>query len=340
MTEEIPEKDERPITERLSDPEITVRMAALGEILSLERLPQELIPEIAKRLLDEEEDCCILAMVALANAETLAVPYLINALSAHRPVTVRAFAASTLGRMDCDRTSAVPDLCRCLRDNDPELRQVSSLALARIGAPAVPALHAALPERTSEIRISIVQTLGQIGPPARETISTLNQLAAGQPAEVLISIACAMIQILQDPQYGLSFLISSAAAESALRENIIEQMGMIGPVVRGGSDSILHYLQDPSPCVRAATAITLARIWIDHVDQHPSHILDSLMRALDDPDPKVRANAGIAISAFGPYAERIVPALERHITDADEQVAAVARAAIDKIRGQQASNPD
>jgi HEAT repeat protein len=339
MTEEIPKKDERPIAERLSDPEIAVRMAALGEILSLERLPQELIPEIAKRLLDEEEDCCILAMVALANAETVAVPYLITALSAQRPVAVRAFAASTLARMECDRTAAIAELCRSLRDDDPELRQVSSLALARIGAPAVSALHAALPERTIEIRISIVQTLGQIGPPARETIQTLNQLAAGQPIEVLISIACAMIQILQDPQYGLSFLISSAAAEPALREKIIEQIGIIGPVLRGGSDSILHYLQDPSPGVRAATAITLARVWIDHVDQHPPHILDSLLRALDDLEPKVRANAGIALSAFGPHAERTVPALERHIADADEQVAAVARAAIEKIRGQQASNP-
>jgi hypothetical protein len=334
MTEEMPKKDERPIIERLSDADMPVRMAAIGEILSLERLPQELIPEIAKRLWDEEEDCCILAMVALAGAEAAAVPYLIGALSPQRTVAVRAFAASTLARMECDRTAAIPELCRCLRDEDSELRQISSLALTRIGAPAVPGLHAALPEKTPELRISIVQTLGQIGPPARETIPTLNQLAAGQPAAVLISIACAVIQILQDPQYGLSFLISSAAAEPALRENIIEQIGMIGPVVRGGSDSILHYLQDPSPGVRATTAITLARVWIDHVDQYPPHILDSLVRTLDDPEPKVRTNAGIAISAFGPHAERTLPALERHITDPDEQVAAVARAAIEKIRGQ------
>jgi hypothetical protein len=281
----------------------------------------------------------MLAIAALANAEAVAVPYLMPTLSPQRPVAVRAFAASTLARMECDRTAAIPELCRCLRDDDPELRQISSLALARIGTPAVSALCAALPERTPEIRISIVQTLGQIGPPARETVPVLNQLAAGQPAGVLISIACAMIQILQDPQYGLSFLISSAAAEPALREKIIEQMGMIGPVVRGGSDSILYYLQDPSPGVRAAAAITLAQVWIDHVDQHPPHILDSLVRALDDAEPKVRTNAGIAISAFGPFAERAVPALERHIEDPDHEVAAVARAAIEKIRGQQASNP-
>jgi HEAT repeat protein len=334
MTEEMPKKDDRPVAERISDPDELNRLAALGEILDSEQMLQEMAPEISLRLQDPEEDCRILALLAFEKMGNAGLRDIISALSPHQPVAVRSFAAGTLARMECDRTSALTDLCRCLLDENQGLRDQSSLALARIGAAAVPALHAALAAASGQTLIAVAQTLGQIGPPARETIPALNQQAAGQPIDVLIGIACAMIRILQNPESGFSFLVSSAADQPAWREKIIEQIGIVGPVVREGSDSILHYLHDPSPEVRAATSIALARMWLENVEQTPPHILDSLAYALDDPEPKVRANAGVAISAFGSHADRTVPALERHLADPDGQVSTISRAAIDKIRGQ------
>jgi HEAT repeat protein len=332
MTGEIPKKDDRPIAERLSDPDETTRIAALGEVLDFNPLPQELIDPISARLQDEDEDCCTLAMVALANAGASGLPHLLAALSPERPAAVRAFGAGTIARMEYDRTAAIPDLCRCLLDENQGLREQSSLALARIGAAAVPALSAALLRAAPDARIAVVQTLGQIGPPAKETLPTLKQLAAGQTTEFLVAIAGALVQISEDAKAGLSFLVSSAAAEPALREKIIEIIGSLGSILKEGSDSILPYLWDPAVDVRAVTALALARMWMEDAGRLPGKILDALVHALDDPEPKVRENAGIALSAFGPYAERAVPALERHIADPDAQAAAVALAAIDKIR--------
>jgi HEAT repeat protein len=331
MTEEMPNSKDRPIVERLPDPDETVRLAALGEVLSLSRIPQALIPHLADRLFDQEEDCCVLAILALGKVGAPGVPHLVQALSPARPAATRAFAAGTLAGMECDRAAAIPELCRGVLDPDQALREQSALALARIGAAAVPALCTALIQTTGNARISVMQALGQIGPDAKDALPYLKQAAAGQPAEFLVELTCAVMKILQNGKAGMNFLLSTAAAVPALRASILEKIGSMGSIANESWASILPYLRDPSPEVRAVTAIALARMWMDHAEQVPAGILDSFIQALEDSDPKVRANAGIALSAFGPCAERAIPALERHVADPEEQVAAVARAAIDKI---------
>jgi HEAT repeat protein len=234
--------------------------------------------------------------------------------------------------MECDRAAAVPELCRGLLDQDQAVREQSALALARIGAAAVPALCTALTQAVGEARISIMQALGQIGPAANDALPYLKQMASGQSTEVLVELTCSVMQILQNGKAGMNFLLSTAAAAPAQRAGILEKIGRMGSIAKESWDSMLPYLRDPSPDVRAVTAIALARMWMDHAEQVPAGILDSLIQALEDLDSKVRANAGIALSAFGPSAEQAIPALERHVVDPEEQVAAVARASIDKIR--------
>ena len=61
----------------------------------------------------------------------------------------------------------MPDLVAAMKDDDRELRIAAHHALVKIGAPAVPALAAALPRADLRGWYSISVALGKIGPDAR-----------------------------------------------------------------------------------------------------------------------------------------------------------------------------
>lgn len=74
----------------------------------------------------------------------------------------RALAAWALGTQGPDAQAAIPKLILTLKDHHDETARASSLALGKIGPPAIPALISFLQSASEELRPIAVETLGRI----------------------------------------------------------------------------------------------------------------------------------------------------------------------------------
>ncbi len=97
------------------------------------------------------------------------------------------------------------------------------------------------------------------------------------------------------------------------------------------STRLAEALRDPSPTVRAASAIALGEVAPAMPDPRP--MIDALSRALSDRDPSVRRAAASALSRFGAAASGATDALRRALRDADRGVSAAALVALQGLGG-------
>jgi HEAT repeat protein len=86
--------------------------------------------------------------------------------------------------------------------------------------------------------------------------------------------------------------------------------------------------EDHSTEVRAAAALALAKVVED-----PAGAVPVLTKLLADPEPEVRANAAMGLARYGPAASSALPLLRELQQQSDDRPAAVARAATEKIEG-------
>lgn len=119
------------------------------------------IQQLIQDLKDKDRYARIAAVEALRKmGDAAAVPGLIEALS-DSDWGVRWVAAGALGEVG--DAAAVPALLQTLPRSDTILREIAAQSLGRIGSAAVTGLREMLTHPNKEVRLVVVQTLGEIG---------------------------------------------------------------------------------------------------------------------------------------------------------------------------------
>lgn len=137
--------------------------------LALGCLGDAALPSLRDLLTDSDPDCRWWAVRALAAVGVPAARELLITALADPDPDARACAAQGLGELRV--SEAMGELASCLADPSPFVSRIASDALARIGAPAVPVLIAALQEGEVLARAGAARALSVIQP--KDAISAL-----------------------------------------------------------------------------------------------------------------------------------------------------------------------
>jgi HEAT repeat protein len=210
----------------LDDPELMPRQAAVRALVRTGR--EDVIPYLMEALRDsywwyEREQATAELLEAIAGMGAAAVPPLIEALGDSEG-TVRRMAASVLGQLRDPR--ALEPLRMALYDTHFDVCQAAALALAALGAPALPvlveamghpeawirqqaiiglgkiqdaqvapALLSLLHDENRDVRMQAIRTLGDLG--AASALPLLQELAASRADREMAGLAKKAIQAIQ-----------------------------------------------------------------------------------------------------------------------------------------------
>jgi HEAT repeat protein len=212
--------------------------------------------------------------------------------------SVRVKAETSLLQIGPDAAAGVPALIGALKDDDNSVAAVASLALARIGAPAVAPLTDALKDGKPGVRALAAATLKRIGPDAKPAVA------------------------------ALVALVKSPGPEAA---PAIDALGAIGPAAKEAVPELVKVLQTksrpagPQP-PRVNAAVALGQIG-------GKEAVAALTEALKDKDRGgiVAVHAAEALGKIGPAAKEAVAALQE-ATAGDTPLSVAARQALGEIQ--------
>jgi HEAT repeat protein len=209
----------------------------------------------------------------LVNLGPAAVPVLRKALE---DKVSRLHAADALSRIGRAAKDAVPELAAVLKLGDePETSSAAATALARIGAPAVPALREALKEKDNRLQAHAATALKRIGPDAKDAVPEL----------------VAVVKFYQGKE----------AAELA-RLEAIDALGRIGPKARDAVPALTDTLKEKTP---HSPARLRAAIALGEIGAPAKPAVTALVDALNDDGAKagpLRFHAATALGKIGPDA--------------------------------------
>lgn len=210
--------------------------------------------------------------------------------------TLLCFVARAQAEFDA---SQIPQLVKAL--DDENVRYGASLALARLGKEAVPALRKSLTVGTPGQRVWSAYTLGEIGPEARAAVSDLTKSLENK-------------------------------RENALRAAAAQALGKIGPEAASGTKALAGCLRDDNPQVRQRAAEALGRI-----GPSAGKATSALIAALKD--HAARAEARTALIRIGePTMDAVQKALKDDSVRFDA-AAVLMKIAVEKARESQVDQP-
>jgi HEAT repeat protein len=312
---------------RLAHPGQHERVAALALLLAHKMVPQAL-EAIQARLEDESERVRRTAILVLTEAGAPATDALAIALGERQPAPLRIMAAVGIARAGAANPAAIRALAGCLAAKETDLRFNASLALGKIGAPAVPSLCEALGNPEATVRIGAADALGYGGAAAKGALPELKS-AGAETAPIALRIACAaaIVKISGEAGPGLRLLLAGLAdTDPKRRADSLRRIGELRDLGRDAAPAIVKCLGDADSGVRAAAALTLAQI--QAVTNETAAIL---IRTLNDAEPAVRANAAIALSSAPAEAGAATAKLREMQSDLDPRARAAAKAALERI---------
>jgi HEAT repeat protein len=343
------------IEARLADPAGQIRLAALAELLKPDAEPARVLESVAACLDHSSPKVRKLAVVALGKVVARgqgaqpAVLALTKALDETQPMPVRVFASVGLAQAGPSAAPAIEALCRAMDASTAQpspapagpasptgagsdkdvLRSSASLALSRIGAPAVLSLRLLLRAPDPAVAISAISALGWIGPVAGDASPDLQQLTTSPDAKTRQACWSSLVKITGNPAAGLPALLQDLRSpDPSLRKGSLVHIGELQALGKSATPNILAGLTDSDPEVRAAAAWTLAKVQPD-----PAEIVPGLTNLLRDPTPDVRLSAATALSSLGRAASPARASLEPMQQGTDKRLAAVAKAALKSIDG-------
>jgi HEAT repeat protein len=326
----------RPLRERLRDAEPGIRLGAAGDAYLAAAPPTACQAELALLLADPNEDARKLAALALGRIGPPAFSDLARALTAAQPAAVRAFACIAAGAHGPAAAPLVAPLCTCLKAPEEGVRSPASIALGRVGAAAVGPLSRVLDESNEAgTLIAAADAAGAIGKDAAPTSEALRRASGHPEPRVGLASVDALGRVSGRPASALPALVSAThSSNEDLRAEAVRRIGALQRDGHGAGKTLLSLGGDPSPKVRAASAIALALVGVRGDD-----LLSVLGRLLDDPDPQVRVCAAAAACHVREEARPLLPKLEALRRGAEPGVAAASSAACDAVMGKEAPKP-
>lgn len=309
-----------------ADPAPRVRFAAICSLLELDEARPRCVEALVTGVLEgrdsELRSSALYVLRELGAAAAPALPAIVAALDDGDP-QVRARACEALGELPGDAADVVTGLLARIDDEEPDVSYAASEALvARQAAEAVPVFARRL--AGADTRDEALDVLARLGAPALPALQAALELEAPNDDD-LAMIVDALGELGEVAAPAVTRLIELAAHESPLvRERAVLALGRIGVVDEAVLAALVARLGDPEPGVRCFAARALGAL------RATASVAD-LVRALGDDDAEVRVVAAAALEALGPAASPSVEALRAAlaIEDADlRRAAALALSAL------------
>ncbi|HCF61341.1 MAG TPA: PBS lyase, partial [Myxococcales bacterium] len=208
------ESEQNRARERLRDPDPEVRYRA---VMDLERADLE---SLLPRLSDESwrvRKAAVERLVGLPDPSK-AVDALVERLADADDAGARNSAAEALARIGAP---AIPALATCLGGEDGDVRKFAADVLGDIRAPAAcPALVAALGDADQNVRVAAAEALGKIG--GAEAAGALEAILGSADGLLQLAALDALARIGRAPPLGV---LAPLARERFLKRSVLRLLG-------------------------------------------------------------------------------------------------------------------
>lgn len=174
---------------------------------------------------------------------------------------VRDAAAEALGKIGAAAKEAIPALIEALKEKSES--PGAMIALKGIGEVAIPALIEALKHKNQTVRRNAAQTLGRIGPEAKEAIPALVIALRDKSnnEDVRRDAACSLGNIGPETTDVVPALISALNDQSSsVRCDAAWALGKIGPAAKEAIPALKVALEDVDKYVRQSAEWALKDI--------------------------------------------------------------------------------
>ncbi len=232
----------------------------------------------------------------LRDAGSEAVPVLLDACE-QGSIRLHRRAAAVLIRLGAP---AAPALVAALKDKARQERV--EITLVRLGPAAVPALRDALTEEIGGEAAAHI--LGLIGPRAADAVADLIAvLNRRQAPTALRSRAAFALGRIGEPSGTIVSALIAALTDNKmeLRARAVEALGLIGPRAREAVPALAAVLKDDEAIVAIKACQALS--FVGEADAAPA-----LLTAFQDKRPEVALAASQALWHLGPKADPVLPA--------------------------------
>jgi HEAT repeat protein len=186
----------------LDDREASVRAAAAKSLARMHPEATEAFPRLIELLEDPDIICrrhAAHAVWQLGKKKPREVVTIFRQALSDPDYLTRVAAAGWLGEMETDAADALPDLAEhALGETNLHVRLAATMALGRLGLPAIPVLTKLLRDWDRDIRSTAAHGLGRIGPAAKESVQDIQPLLNDRDAYVRKAATDALHRI--DPE--------------------------------------------------------------------------------------------------------------------------------------------
>lgn len=273
----------------------------------------ETLPELARKLRDENETTRWRAAVKLSRMGTRAVPVLTEALG-DRDFRVRREAVTALRQIGAEAKMALPALVKALRDKDGEVRERAAETLGFLGPAAAPAV----PELIRSVKLGgsgAVWALGAIGPQAKAAIPALTaRLDDNEPTRAAAARALGGIGVSDNrAAVKLAQMVKDDGCEIA-RIDAACALGAFGPKARVALPLLVAKLNDQKDPAGA----TYAAYAVKKIDPRNKLAAPVLVTALNRERSAIRRSLFLGLLGdIGPDAAEAIPALTGLLSDGE-----------------------
>jgi HEAT repeat protein len=375
----------RALVEHIGHADDAARVSALAGIAQLGPATKRAVPTLVElfRADGTVRSGAALALAKLAETNSALVTPAVTVALRDTDASTRLGAIATVNAMGSDGASFAPILIERLADTQAEVQQAArdslvrlgALALpalraglttpatapgvvtvlARMGAPAVPALIDAMGSDGTALRQSAAAAVGEIGPPAAAATAALIKALHDADPGVRVAAARALGAVgTNDAATALVAMIDAPVPD--VQRTVIESLRRMGPAAvpalleglntanavgaldvmvtigRPAVSEIALGLRHRDVPVRVGAADALGRLGHAAIDAMPF-----LVQTLSDPAPEVRAAGARALGLMAPDSASAVPGLVVLLKDKAKLVRLAAVVALGQMRGSAAS---
>lgn len=306
--------------ENLKDKDLSIRLTAIDLLGEMGAQAEPAIPDLRALLMDNDATIRIHSMQTLKDIgpeAKVAIPDIAKRLS-DKEKEVRRAAAEVLQKFGADAIPATSALAQML-NNDPEAanRRQAALALGEIGQAAanvVPDLIVSMKkEKDTDVRKTVIQMLGQMGPPAKLAVPELLKLLKDKDKEIT-QAAVASLSLI-GPGAIATFTAALKDPDKDMRRNVALVLLNMGPKAKEALPALVAGLKDPEEEIRKLCILSLKEIGAE-----AKAYVSQVAGALKDENAEVRANAAYTLLQMGPEAKAAIPGLVKNLKDPEQPV--------------------
>jgi HEAT repeat protein len=295
-----------------------VRKWAARALLKFSQDARPVLSDLRAALKDRSDDAAAVAQEVLARLGDDGRAALAASLG-EKDCPLRALIVERLEDLGQHSKAIVPALEKALNDEDASVRYAAARALLRIDHPTgvrlgVPVLARLAADKNYEYREYVIESLGELGPEARESVPTLIEIvkspektkyrrravdALGQIGPAASSAVPALIAVLSNDK-------------DRVQDHAVIALGMIGPAARDALPPLRARLTQPKGSGKILLAVAVAKIGDQ---QKAAEALLEVARAHRKRIP--HESALIALGNIGPDAASALPALKKLLRDED-----------------------